>query len=92
MTNGNPDICMVAYYHNLFSTNEEVKAVCEEWKAGNRGCVECKRQLANNIIEFLKPIREKRKYYEERTELVDKLLLDGTKKDQKKVEKSKKSC
>ena len=70
-------------YLDLFSTNEEVKAVCEECKAGNRGCVACKRQLANNIIEFLKPIREKRKYYEERPELVDKLLLDGTKKAQK---------
>ncbi len=33
---GNPDICMVAYYHNLFSTKEEVKQVCEECKAGKR--------------------------------------------------------
>lgn len=80
---GNPDVCMVAYYHNLFSSQEEVKAVCEECKAGKRGCVACKKQLANNIIEFLRPIREKRKYYEERPELVDKLLLEGTKKAQK---------
>ena len=77
---GNPDICMVAYYHNLFSTKEEVKTVCEECKAGKRGCVACKRQLAKNIIEELKPIREKRKYYEERPELVEKILKDGTEK------------
>ena len=80
---GNPDICMVAYYHNLFSTKEEVKTVCEECKAGKRGCVVCKRQLAKNIIEELKPIREKRKYYEEHPEEVDKILIEGTEKARK---------
>ena len=44
---GNPDICMVAYYHNLFSTKkEEVKTVCEECKAGKRGCVACKKTIS----------------------------------------------
>ena len=77
---GHPDVCMVAYYHKLFSTEEEVKNVCEECKAGARGCVACKKQLAKNINEFLTPIREKRKYYEERPELVEKILKDGTEK------------
>ena len=77
---GNPDICMVAYYHNLFSTKEEVKTVCEECKAGKRGCVACKKQLAKNIIEELKPIREKRKYYEEHPEIIDDVLKNGIKK------------
>ena len=77
---GHPDICMVAYYHKLFSTEEEVKNVCEECKAGARGCVACKKHLAKNINEFLTPIREKRKYYEERPELVEKILKDGTEK------------
>lgn len=83
---GNPDICMVAYYHNLFSTKEEVKTVCEECKAGKRGCVACKRQLAKNIIEELKPIREKRKYYEEHPDEVDQILKDGTKIAKEKAE------
>lgn len=73
---------MVSYYHNLFSTTEECKTVCEECKAGTRGCVACKKQLANNIVEYLKPIQEKRKYYEQRPELVDKILIEGTKKAQ----------
>ena len=77
---GNPDICMVSYYHNLFTDKEECKAVCEECKKGLCGCVACKKQLANNIIKTLQPISEKRKYYEERPELVDKILMDGTKK------------
>ncbi len=79
---GNPDICMVAYYHNLFSTKEENKTICEECRAGKRGCVACKKQLAQNINKELEPIREKRKYYEEHLEEVDQILKDGTKKAQ----------
>lgn len=79
---GNPDICMVSYYHKLFSTEEECKTVCEECRAGKRGCVACKKQLANNIIEYLRPMREKRKYYEEHPEEVERILKEGTKKAQ----------
>ena len=80
---GNPDICMVAYYHKLFSSEDEVNAVCKECRAGQRGCVACKRQLAKNISDTLKPIREKRAYYEEHPEIVDKILMEGTAKAQK---------
>ena len=80
---GNPDICMVAYYHNLFTDSEDVKKICEECRAGKRGCVACKKQLAKNIIEYLRPIREKRKYYEENIELVDEILKEGTEKARK---------
>ncbi len=76
---GNPDICMVAYYHNLFTPKEDVKTVCEECRAGKRGCVACKKQLAKNIIKYLRPIREKRAYYEAHPEEVDKILIEGTK-------------
>ena len=79
---GNPDICMVAYYHNLFTSKDEYENVCKECRAGERGCVACKKQLAKDIIEYLKPIREKRKFYEERPELVDNILIEGTKKAQ----------
>ena len=80
---GNPDICMVAYYHDLFTNKADYEKVCEECKSGSRGCVACKKELAENIIEFLRPIREKRKYYEDRPELVDKLLIEGTEKARK---------
>ena len=74
---------MVYYYHKLFSSEEEVNTVCSECKAGARGCVACKRQLAKNISDTLKPIREKRAYYEEHPEIVDKILMEGTLKAQK---------
>lgn len=79
---GNPDVCMVYYYHKLFSSEDEVKTVCSECKAGTRGCVACKKQLAQNISDTLKPIREKRAYYEAHPEEVDRILIEGTKKAQ----------
>lgn len=80
---GNPDVCMVAYYHQLFTEKEEYENVCKECRAGARGCVACKKQLAQNIIKTLEPIREKRKYYEEHPEEVDKILIEGTEKARK---------
>lgn len=80
---GHPDICMVNYYHNLFSPEEECKAVCEECKAGARGCVQCKKQLIENINLKLELIRERRHYYEEHPEEVQKILMDGTERARK---------
>ena len=80
---GNPDVCMVAYYHNLFTSKEECENVCKECREGKRGCVVCKKQLIENINNFLDPIREKRAYYEAHPELIDKVLIEGTEKARK---------
>jgi len=80
---GNPDVCMVYYYHKLFTGEEECNNVCSECKMGKRGCVACKKELSENIIKTLSPIREKRKYYEDHPEEVDKILIEGTKKVRK---------
>ena len=87
---GNPDICMVSYYHKLFSSEDECKTICEECKAGKRGCVACKKQLAKNTIEFLRPMREKREYLEAHPEIVDEILKEGTAKAKKEAEKTMK--
>lgn len=74
----NPDICMVYYYHKLIGESENTDKVCKECKEGKRGCVSCKQELIKQMQNFLKPIREKRKYYEEHPELVEKILKEGT--------------
>ena len=75
---GNPDICMVYYYHNLFTDKEECKNICEECRAGKRGCVACKKQLIESINKVLEPIRDKRKHYEENPKEVMDILMAGT--------------
>ncbi len=74
----NPDVCMVYYYHKLVNKEENCNNICEECKKGSRGCVQCKKELIEAMNNFLKPIQEKRKFYEEHPEEVDKILDKGT--------------
>lgn len=80
----NPEVCMVYYYHKLIN-NPEISTVCTECKNGERGCVYCKKELSRALTEFLKPIQERRKYYEERPEQVEKILKEGTEATRKKA-------
>ena len=75
---GHPDVCMVYYYHNLFTEKQECNNICEECKKGKRGCVACKMQLMNSINTKLGPIRDKRHYLEEHTDEVKQVLHEGT--------------
>ncbi len=84
----NPDVCMVYYYHKLVNNEENLNKICSECKKGERGCVGCKRELIEKMNEFLKPIREKRKYYDEHPEVVDKILNEGTAKAKLKAEET----
>ena len=74
----NPDVCMVYYYHKLVNNEENVNTICSECKNGSRGCVQCKKELIEAMKEFLKPIQERRKFYEDNPEEVDRILKEGT--------------
>ena len=45
---------------NYLVQKKIVNTVCEECKAGARGCVACKRQLAKNIIRNIKTNKRKK--------------------------------
>ena len=85
-----PDVCMVYYYHKLVNNEDNVKKICSECKNGSRGCVQCKRELIAAMNEFLTPIKEKRKYYDEHPEVVDKILKEGTEAAKAKAEEQMK--
>ncbi len=74
----NPDVCMVYYYQKLVN-KDNLETVCSECKKGARGCVQCKKELIEAMNNFLKPIQEKRKFYEENPDEVKRILDDGTK-------------
>jgi len=76
---GHPDICNIFHYHEMI-TPSLLKQISQECKAGDRGCVQCKKELIQTINSFLNPIREKRKYYENHPKEVEKILKQGTKK------------
>jgi len=73
---GNP----VFIYHDAFNPNkEEVEDLKMRYRAGKVGDVEVKQKLARAINNLLDPIRERRRYYEQRLDEVREILREGTK-------------
>jgi len=74
---GHPEVCTVFSYHQEFNEGfvPELEVAC---RAGQIGCVECKKRLAARLNELLDPIRDRRAYYDEHPELVDDILRTGT--------------
>ena len=65
---GNPDICPVYDWHKLFSTPERDPGRLDWVRKGcttaGIGCIECKSAMAENLIKWISPVREKRLDYE----------------------------
>ena len=70
--------------------NDNIETICNECKKGERGCVACKKELIEKMMEFLKPIHEKMNYYESNPEIVDNILKEGTAKAKKEAENTMK--
>ena len=75
---GRPSVCNVYSLHKLFNPGE-ADTVYEECTTAKRGCVDCKRHLADGINRYLEPLRERRRKYADRPGLIDEMLADGAK-------------
>jgi len=80
---GNPDICNVFAFHRIFSSPETVESVNVDCRCAAIGCVEDKKNLAENIVTYLSPIHEKRRYYLTSPRLVEEILKDGCQRAQR---------
>ena len=80
---GNPEVCNVFEFHKIYSDKETVNTIDHECRNAQIGCVECKQKMAQNLIDVLEPIRAKREYYQERPQLVDEIIFDGSNKARK---------
>ena len=74
---GNPDICNVFAFHKVYSSPEMVERVNVDCRRAAIGCVEDKRNLAENIVAYLAPIHEKRALYLKNPHLIEEVLEDG---------------
>lgn len=77
---GNPDVCNVFSFHQLYSDQETVKGIEPECRQAKIGCVECKQKVAESLIEALAPIREQRQYYEAHPDIVRTIAEEGNRK------------
>jgi tryptophanyl-tRNA synthetase len=74
---GDPDVCNVYEFHKLYSDDKTIEKINRECRTADIGCVECKKIMAKYLIDFLDPMRQKRKDYESHPELVDDIIAQG---------------
>jgi tryptophanyl-tRNA synthetase len=73
---GRPEICPIFALHRKFSPERvgEIEAGC---RSGELGCVDCKTILADHLIEYFRPYRERRAELAADTGLVQRVLTEG---------------
>jgi tryptophanyl-tRNA synthetase len=79
---GNPDVCPVYDWHKLFSAGEpgRLEWVRQGCTTAGIGCIECKSAMAENLIKWIAPVRERRVQYEKRPAQVLEMIDEGSKK------------
>ncbi|MBI2413883.1 MAG: tryptophan--tRNA ligase [Deltaproteobacteria bacterium] len=78
---GNPDVCpLFITFHTLYSDAKTIEWVREGCTKATIGCTECKRSVIPKVLDFLKPIQEKRRELEKDPGLVSSILEAGMKK------------
>ena len=76
---GNPDVCPVYDWHKLFSSPETLAWAAEGCRSAGIGCIECKAKMADHLIEWIAPIRERRVEYEKNPARVLEVIDTGSK-------------
>ena len=79
---GNPDVCPVYDWHKLFSVEEpgRLEWVRKGCTTAGIGCIECKAAMAENLIKWITPVRERRMEYEKHPARVLEVIDEGSKK------------
>ncbi len=75
---GNPDICPVYDWHKLFSPKETLDWAAEGCRTAGIGCIECKSKMADHLIRWIGPVRERRVAYEQNPKAVLEILDAGS--------------
>jgi tryptophanyl-tRNA synthetase len=85
---GNPDICPVYDWHKLFSPPETLSWAAEGCRTAGIGCIECKSAMADNLIKWIEPVRERRLQYEQNPKRVLEILDAGSTKARESAEQT----
>jgi tryptophanyl-tRNA synthetase len=80
---GNPDVCNVFEFHRLYTAPDTRQQIDGQCRNAEIGCVECKRIMADNLVQALAPMREKRQFYLDHPEIVQEIMVEGSRKARK---------
>jgi tryptophanyl-tRNA synthetase len=87
---GNPDVCPVYDWHKLFSTRDTLQWAAQGCRTAGIGCIECKAKMADHLIEWITPVRERRVKWEKDPKGVLEILDEGSKKAREVAKKTMK--
>jgi tryptophanyl-tRNA synthetase len=76
---GNPDVCPVFDWHKLFSPPETQVWAAEGCRTAEIGCIQCKKAMADHLITWIEPIRQRRQAFERDPQQVLEYLDTGSK-------------
>jgi tryptophanyl-tRNA synthetase len=76
---GNPDVCPVFDWHKLFSPPETQAWSAHGCRTAGIGCIECKAAMADNLIKWIEPVRQRRIDFERDPQQVLDYLDTGSK-------------
>jgi len=76
---GEPDRCVAFTLHRLYVPEEKRSEIVESCRNAQIGCVDCKKVLAQCVVETLAPFRERREILSEKPHLVNEILREGEK-------------
>lgn len=74
---GNPHICNIFTLHKHFSPDADIRWSEQGCQTAGIGCIDCKRRLTDNIVETLRPIRERAERLRSDREFVHGVLEQG---------------
>ena len=76
---GNPDVCPVYDWHKLFSSPATLEWAAHGCRTASIGCIECKAKMADHLIEWITPVRERHVKWENNPKGVLEILEGGSK-------------
>ena len=82
---GDPDACVAHTFHRLFSAGETAQELAEQCRKAGVGCFDCKKKLAERIIERVAPLREGIENRLAKVQDLQEILNEGAKKAREKA-------
>ncbi len=75
---GDPEKCPVYELHVFFTPEDRRLEAAEGCRTAGIGCVDCKKILNEEMDKVLAPLREKRRVFDEKPDLVREILTEGS--------------
>jgi len=76
---GNPELCPVYDFHKIFSSEDVIKQIDTDCRTAAIGCIGCKRQVADAMVERFSPMWETRATFSARPKETQEVVEVGRK-------------